>query len=123
MLVRLADLRLRQGRVEEAAILLEGLDQVPDAARPLAALHLARGETAVALDLLERRLGTPALPMPWPIGTTSPAPAPVAGPLLALLVDVRLAEGNLAEASVVVDRLAELAKSQPSPYSRLVNGE
>jgi hypothetical protein len=41
-----------QGRLEEAAILLEGLDQMPDAARALAALHLARGETAVARDLL-----------------------------------------------------------------------
>jgi DNA-binding NarL/FixJ family response regulator len=116
VLVRLADLRVRQGRLEEAAILLEGLDQMPDAARPLAALHLARGETAVALDMLERRLATPTLPAPWPIGTTSPNPPPVAGPLLALLVDVSLAEGNLAEASAAADQLAELAKSQPGPY-------
>jgi DNA-binding CsgD family transcriptional regulator len=116
VLVRLADLRVRQGRFEEAAILLEGLDQMPDAARPLAALHLARGETAVALDLLERRLATPALPAPWPIGTTSPNPPPVAAPLLALLVDVQLAAANVAEASAAADRLAELAHGQPSPY-------
>ena len=116
VLVRLADLRIRQGRLEEAAVLLEGLDQMPDAAGPLAALHLARGETAVALDLLERRLATPALPAPWPIGTTSPNPPPMAAPLLALVVEVRLAEGNLADASAAADRLAELAEDQPSPY-------
>jgi DNA-binding NarL/FixJ family response regulator len=116
VLVRLADLRVRQGRFEEAAILLEGLDQMPDAARPLAALHLARGETALALDLLERRLATPALPAPWPIGTTSPNPPPVAGPLLALLVDVQLARGDLAGASAAAGRLAELARGQPGPY-------
>ena len=116
VLVRLADLRIRQGRLEEAAVLLEGLDQMPDAARPLAALHLARGETAVALDLLERRLATPALPAPWPIGTTSPNPPPMAAPLLALVVEVRLADGNLADASAAADRLAELAEDQPSPY-------
>jgi hypothetical protein len=48
VLVRLADLRVRQGRLEEAAVLLEGLERFPDAARPMAALHLARGETALA---------------------------------------------------------------------------
>ena len=44
VMVRLADLRVRQGRLEEAAVLLQGLDQRPDAARPLGALHLARGD-------------------------------------------------------------------------------
>jgi len=49
-LIRLADLRLRQGRLEEAAQLLKGLDCHPDAVRTLAALYLARGETALARD-------------------------------------------------------------------------
>ena len=53
-IIRLADLRVRQGRLEEAAQLLEGLEQHPDAVRTLAALHLARGDTALARDLLER---------------------------------------------------------------------
>ena len=44
-LVRLADLRVRQGRFEEAEQLLDGLDADVDAARPLAAIHLAEGET------------------------------------------------------------------------------
>ena len=53
-LIRLADLRIRQGRLEEAAQLLVGLDQHPDAVRTMAFLHLARGQTARARDLLER---------------------------------------------------------------------
>ena len=55
-------------------------------------------------------------PAPWPIGTTSPNPPPTAAPLLALVVDVRLAEGKLAEAAAATDRLAELAEDQPGPY-------
>jgi DNA-binding CsgD family transcriptional regulator len=116
VLVRLADLRVRQGRLEEAAMLLEGLDQIPDAARPLAALHLARGETTRARDLLERRLALPALESPWPIATTNPAPPPVAGPLLALLVEVCLAEDALADASEAAERLAEVAELHPSAF-------
>ena len=114
VLVRLADLRVRQGRLEEAAILLEGLDQVPDAARPLAALHLARGEYALARDLLERRLAQPVMQSPWPISTASPPP--VAGPLLALLVEVHLAAGEVDEAAEGANRVAELAQRHPSHY-------
>ncbi|MBV8996617.1 MAG: hypothetical protein JO287_23585 [Pseudonocardiales bacterium] len=46
-LIRLADLRLRQGHLGQAALLPEGLDTHPDAVRALAGLYLAR-------DLLER---------------------------------------------------------------------
>src|SRR4029453_13967874 len=52
--IRLAGLRVRQGRLEEAALLLQGLEQHPDVVPTLAALHLARGDTALARDLLER---------------------------------------------------------------------
>ena len=38
-LIRLADLRVRQGRIEEAAQMLDGLDLHPDATRTVAALH------------------------------------------------------------------------------------
>ncbi|MGH3734170.1 MAG: hypothetical protein ACRDT6_00855, partial [Micromonosporaceae bacterium] len=51
-LVRLAELRLRQGRLDEAAQLLAGHERDPDAVRPLARLHLARGEPEVAATLL-----------------------------------------------------------------------
>lgn len=124
--VRLADLRVRQGRLEEAATFLDGMDQIPDAARPLAALRLARGETALARDLLERRLSAPALPAPWPVATTTPIPPPIAGPLLALLVDVCLAETDLSGAAEVTARLDKLARSHSSlslaAYAALAKG-
>jgi DNA-binding NarL/FixJ family response regulator len=116
--VRLAELRVRQGRIQEGAILLEGLDQLPDAARPLAALHLARGETALARDVIDRRLARVATGSPWPIGATQPPPAPVEAPLLALLVDVHLAAGAVADASEVADRLTAIADRHPSDYVR-----
>ena len=106
VMVRLADLRVRQGRLEEAAQLLEGLDQHPDAARPLAALRLARGEVALASDLLERALDQSEL---------DPA---VAGPLMALMVDVQLAAGSVVEAGEAAERLGELAGRQPGQYLR-----
>jgi len=52
-LVRLAELRVRQGRFEEAERLLEG--QADDESiHPRASLHLARGENALALDQIGR---------------------------------------------------------------------
>ena len=116
VLARLAELRVRQGRLEEAGALLEGLDQIPDAARPLAALYLARGELALAREVLERRLAMPAFEMPWPIAPVQPPPPPVAGPLLALLVEVCVAAGTEEDAAAAADRLAELAERHPSPY-------
>lgn len=109
-LIRLADLRLRQGRLEGAAQLLEGLDAHPDAARTLAALHLAQGETALARDLLERCTA----------GSDDDVPAigamTTVGPLLALLVDVRLDEGDLDGADRTARRLRRLAQAQHGPY-------
>jgi ATP/maltotriose-dependent transcriptional regulator MalT len=104
VLARLADLRVRQGRLEEAAVLLEGLDQHTDAARPLAALHLARGQTALARDLLERKLAEPGMS------------AAGAGPLLTLLVDLCLAEGRVDDAGQSSERLSRLAERHRSPY-------
>jgi DNA-binding NarL/FixJ family response regulator len=103
-LLRLADLRVRQGRLEEAALLLEGLDQHPDVTRPLAALRLARGETVLARDLLERKLAEPDLH------------AATAGPLLALMVDVCLATADVEGAAETAEGLAALAREQPSDY-------
>lgn len=116
VLARLADLRVRQGRLEEAAALLEGLDMVVDAACPLAALQLARGELALAREVIQRRLAPPSMPVSWPIDLTSPLTPPAAAPLLALLADVCLADGALDEAARVVDELVALAGSHPSPY-------
>jgi DNA-binding NarL/FixJ family response regulator len=111
-MVRLADLRVRQGRLDEAAQLLRGLAQHPDAVRPLAALHLARGETALARDLLERSTRGPDHGVPT-VGEST-----MVGPLLALLVDAYLEEGNLDDAERIAQRLARVAESQRGPYLR-----
>ena len=104
VLCRLADLRLDQGRIEEAAELLTGLEQHADAVRPLAALHLARGEAEVARDLLERALARG--------GFDDVAQAR----LLTLLVEVDLAVAAVDGAARTVDRLSELARDPSGPY-------
>jgi DNA-binding NarL/FixJ family response regulator len=104
--VRLADLRVRQGRLEEAARLLKGLEEHADAARPLAALYLARGELALAQDRIERILAEPKLT------------AGVAAPLYSLLVDVHLAGGRIEEAAAAADQLAERARDKPTDFVR-----
>ena len=104
-LVRLADLRVRQGRYDEAAGLLEGLTD-GEAVRPRAALHLARGEGALALDLLEHT-----------VDQTDPGSSTCI-PLLALLVDAQLACGE--DPHPTIDALASCAEEHPSPYSRAV---
>jgi len=53
----LAELRLRQGRSEEAEHLLAGLDGHPAALAPLVHLHLERGDVPLALAHLDRQGG------------------------------------------------------------------
>jgi DNA-binding CsgD family transcriptional regulator/Tfp pilus assembly protein PilF len=52
----LAQLRLAQGRIDDAQRLLRGLESEPAAMIAVAALLLARGETGAAASLIERRL-------------------------------------------------------------------
>jgi ATP/maltotriose-dependent transcriptional regulator MalT len=56
-LAQLAELRLAQGRLEEASRLLVGYEDHPAAIPAIAALHLVRGDHAVASSLIRRRLG------------------------------------------------------------------
>jgi DNA-binding CsgD family transcriptional regulator len=94
---RLADLRLRQGRLEEASALLRGREEDVRACFAAATLRLAQGDPAGAVSLLRRRL-------------TDIADGHVAsGPLLALLVRARLAEGAIDEAHETMGRLVRLA--------------
>jgi DNA-binding NarL/FixJ family response regulator len=119
-IIRLANLRVRQGRLEEAAQLLKGLEQHPDVVPTLAALRLARGEVALARDLLERATEGPDGEVPT-VGEST-----MVGPLLALLVDVHLEEGHLDDARRVARRLGGLAAAQRGPYLKaaaaLANG-
>ena len=96
-LVRLADLRVRQGRYEEAERLMEGVEWHPRARRAAAAIALARGDDGLARDLAALCLDG-AEP-------TDPACAP----LLELLVRAHLASDNRAEARRVAGRLVALA--------------
>ncbi len=112
-LVRLADLRVRQGRYEEAGRLLDGHELDPYAVRPLARLQLARGATEVAATTLHRHLGA---------GT----PGVLQVPDLAMLAEVDLAAGRWEQAAAVRDRLQSLAARCALPmtnaWSQLVAG-
>jgi DNA-binding NarL/FixJ family response regulator len=55
-LVELAELRLRQGRLEEAERLLAGLEDRPSALRTAVGLHLARGDFELAGEKVERAI-------------------------------------------------------------------
>jgi DNA-binding CsgD family transcriptional regulator/tetratricopeptide (TPR) repeat protein len=103
-LARLADLRIRQGRLEEAEQLLDGLSLDEDCARPLAALLLDQGQLQRAREVLERTLGR--------IEPTSTS----AVPLLALLVDVHLAAGNVDQAEQAVTTLEACTAGHDALY-------
>jgi DNA-binding CsgD family transcriptional regulator len=111
-MIRLAELRIRQGRLEEAALLLDGLQQHPDAVRTVATLHLARGETELARALLERATAGPDDGVPE-VGEST-----MVGPLLALLVDVLLEQGDVEAAAAAAERLDRVAGAQRGSYLR-----
>jgi DNA-binding CsgD family transcriptional regulator len=98
VLARLAELRLAQGRVEEAARLLEGFEDAAAASYPLGQIHLARGELAVAASILGRRARE--------IGEECLSCAP----LLELLAEVRIEQGDLQAAETAARRLAALGE-------------
>jgi DNA-binding CsgD family transcriptional regulator/AraC-like DNA-binding protein len=100
---KLAELRLSQGRIEEAELLLAGFEELPEAAHALAALHLVRGELAMAAALLHRRLNR--------VG----GDGVLAAPFLGLLVDVQLAEGAVEAASGSAERLTDVAMRSGLP--------
>jgi tetratricopeptide (TPR) repeat protein len=111
-LIRLGDLRVRQGRLEEATQLLTGLEAHPDAVRALAGLYFARGEATRARDVLERATAGPDDAVPQ-VGEST-----MVGPLLALLVDVHLAEGSIDAAAQAAARLDRIAHAQGGAYLR-----
>jgi DNA-binding NarL/FixJ family response regulator len=103
-MVRLAELRVRQGRIEEAEALLEGCEPDVDTVRPLANVYLARGVPELAREALERVLDQMDR-------TTSPA-----APLLALLVEASLIAGADEAAAAAADQLGRCAERHPIPY-------
>jgi DNA-binding CsgD family transcriptional regulator len=99
---RLADLRLRQGRVDDAEALLAGCDREA-AAVMLAALRLAKGEASLGASLVERHL------------RAHPTPGLADVPALEVLVDSHLAAGDPAGARAAATRLDELAERSSHP--------
>ncbi|HEY7134245.1 MAG TPA: LuxR C-terminal-related transcriptional regulator [Acidimicrobiia bacterium] len=101
--IRLAELRLLQGRVDEAAVLLQPYEDRVAACAPLARLHAIRGENDVAAAVIRRGLRElvddrlrRAL-------------------LLSLLVEVELARGDLDGAARATAGLAETATGTDVP--------
>jgi DNA-binding NarL/FixJ family response regulator len=94
---KLAELRIVQGRIEEAERLLAGYQDLPEALRASVEIHRVRGEHAIAAALLLRRLNQ--------VGDTT-----VAAPLLSTLVEVQLAQGMTTEAGASVERLRAIAR-------------
>ena len=98
---RLADLRVRQGRLEDAATLLDEIGGSTEAAADVtlsaAALLLARGDGAAASRLLEHR---------WRVIEQQRV---VLATALDLLVDAQLAVGDLPAAAESMTRLTDVA--------------
>jgi DNA-binding NarL/FixJ family response regulator len=105
---RLADLRLRQGRPEEAEAVLRDWQGEGPAAVAMAAVRLARGDAPGAVALLQAQRPEPATPVE-------------AAATLALLVRARLARGELAEAVAAAETLRTLAHG-PDPTADGLNG-
>ena len=98
-LARMGELRVRQGRLAEAAQLLAGVPERPSSLRALALLRLAEERPQAATALLERGLR----------GTEGSAVH--AALLLAPLADARLACADVAGAREAAGQLAELARA------------
>jgi DNA-binding CsgD family transcriptional regulator len=95
-LAKLAELRLAQGRIEEAERLVEGFEDHPAVAAAIGTIHLARGEPGEAAAILRRRTSD--------IGERS---LESASPL-ELLVEAEVALGATDVAAARANRLAEL---------------
>jgi DNA-binding NarL/FixJ family response regulator len=94
----LADLRIRQGRFEEAAQLLAYCGDRWEAIAIRAKLHYARGEYEHAVSLIKQALRQ--------IGEDRVR----AVPLLALLVDAEVGRGNIEDAAAAAQRASALAE-------------
>ena len=95
--LKLADLRVSQGRLEEAEVLLSGYEDYGNSVLPRARLHLARGEPELARAVLEQSLQSES------------ATALHRAPLLRMLVDVYLVSHNLEAARRTSEEFVSLA--------------
>ncbi len=96
---KLAELRVLQGRYEEAELLLDGYEGLPETVHARVALAMARRQYSVAVALLERRLNA--------LGADSL----LSLPYLSLLVEALVAKGDLEGGRRVVARLEKLGET------------
>jgi len=101
--IKLADLRLSQGRLDEAAVLLAGLEDQTAAAVPLARLALSQGDPCLARATLEQTLPNSAN---YSLNHL---------PALLALVEVLLALDDTAGVERVLAHLEALAERAGSP--------
>jgi ATP/maltotriose-dependent transcriptional regulator MalT len=112
-LASLADLRLRQGRVEEAASIADSIDHPLEGAPVSAALALRRGTPTVAIALVERWLGGGR--EGHTTFHTAGEISAESGPAFGLLVEACLAAGDPAAAMDAATRLTSIARDQGTP--------
>jgi ATP/maltotriose-dependent transcriptional regulator MalT len=94
---RLAEIRVLQGRFDEAERFLEGFEDEPEAVDAAVSLRLARGEPEAAEALIERRLAE--------LGRSNL----LAVPLLTRLASAQLARADIDAASETAAQLEQLA--------------
>ncbi len=100
--LKLADLRVCQGRLEEAQALLSGYEDQGGAVLPLARLYMARGEAAMARATMEQALRAEG------------ASSLYRAPLLLLMVEVLVALNDVEGAHRAARQLTELAQEAQS---------
>jgi DNA-binding CsgD family transcriptional regulator len=105
-LAALAEIRVAEGRVEEAARLLRGYEDAPAAAHAVALVHLARGNAGAALATLRRRLRQMD-----PAGLDAAA-------LAELLVTAELADGAVSGAMRHARSIGRQGTTAPMPVAR-----
>ena len=96
---RLAEIRVLQGRFDEAEQLLSGFEAEPEAIQAAVALRLARGEPQAATAVLEARLAEMA------------RSSLLAAPFLGQLVEAKLADSDVAGARLAAAELAAIAET------------
>jgi DNA-binding NarL/FixJ family response regulator len=100
--LKLADLRVSQGRLEEAEVLLSGYEDHGSSVLPRSRLHLARGEPDLARAVLEQALRTDS------------SLSLHRAPLLRLLAEVLLVSHQVEAAQHVADELVSLSQATGS---------
>lgn len=104
----LADLRVSQGRIPEAAMALEGYADSIESQLPLTRLHLARGDLDLATTVARRAVHRLA------------GDAVRSAPLLACIVQAEIGRGELVRAEEACGRLDAIALETSQPHLRAI---